>query len=394
MDRILGIKLKHFAIGVFSVTVLAACSLGDTDTLGNYKKETITVDSLDYKSKPLTKEQYSIDSVCSLEWPQNIQYYSISNFIVKNKRAYVQINSYNNSVFVFDANGKFLWKKGDYNNLETADEFETFFVDNNNNLHTFCYREQRIDVFDSDGKSLRKINTRYEHPLSIGVTGNGQYLYSFMENTCGAALAICDNNGNIQKKLIPFGKKYSYRPYQGFFFQNGNRLSHIPLLSDSILVFNSDTLEKVVKVDFKGRFILDVIPDVITSAVEDDTTIKLGQFNGVNSFSEYQETEDFIFYDFSCSRLHDFYAGRRLIRKKTNETLSLWSLFEGFNPFSGLFLLDDKLVFFVSEETVEAIRSRPRDEKFMEEYNKSAPQVQALIDGKIKTPAIFYISLK
>ena len=166
------------------------------------------------------------------------------------------------------------------------------------------------------------------------------------------------------------------------------------MLSDSILVFNSDTLEKVVKVDFKGRFILDVIPDVITSAVEDDTTIKLGQFNGVNSFSEYQETEDFIFYDFSCSRLHDFYAGRRLIRKKTNETLSLWSLFEGFNPFFGLFLLDDKLVFFVSEETVEAIRSRPRDEEFMEEYNKSAPQVQALIDGKIKTPAIFYISLK
>ena len=51
-------------------------------------------------------------------------------------------------------------------------------------------------------------------------------------------------------------------------------------------------------------------------------------------------------------------------------------------------------MFFVSEETVEAIRSRSRDEKFMEEYNKSAPQVQALIDGKIKTPAIFYISLK
>ena len=42
MDRILGIKLKHFAIGVFSVAVLAACSLGDTDTLGNYKKETKT----------------------------------------------------------------------------------------------------------------------------------------------------------------------------------------------------------------------------------------------------------------------------------------------------------------------------------------------------------------
>ena len=30
----------------------------------------------------------------------------------------------------------------------------------------------------------------------------------------------------------------------------------------------------------------------------------------------------------------------------------------------------------------------------MDKYNKSAPQVQALIDGKIKTPAVFFISLK
>lgn len=39
------------------------------------------------------------------------------------------------------------------------------------------------------------------------------------------------------------------------------------------------------------------------------------------------------------------------------------------------------------------IRSHPRNEEFMKAYNKSHPKIQAIIDGKIKTPAILYISL-
>ena len=197
-------------------------------------------------------------------------------------------------------------------------------------------------------------------------------------------------SASIKKQLLPFGKKYNYSVANRCFFQNGNRLCHIPLFSDSILVFNNDKLEKVVKVDFKGRFITDVIPDVITGEVKKDETFKLSSFDGVRYISVYQETDSWINVSYSLKIL----GGERLIRKKTNETFSGNTLFEGLQPFTHLFLLDDKLVFLAQKDMVEYIRRQPRDEKFMEEYNKSAPQVQALIDGKIKTPAIFYISIK
>ena len=391
--------------------IFAACSLETPNALGDYKKETITVDSLEAQSKLLTKEQYSIDSVCSLELPQNLEYYSVQRLMVRNNRAYVQINSYENSVYVYDSNGKLLWKTGrndvvksvsdsdgkirkvgkkaDAKDEQTVDPAD-FFVDDNDYLHIFDRGAQKIFVFDSEGKVVKTIYTQRDNPYAVGLMNNGEYMLSFAENTCGAALANYDEFGSIKKQLLPFGKKYNYSVANRCFFQNGNRLCHIPLFSDSILVFNNDKLEKVVKVDFKGRFITDVIPDVITGEVKKDETFKLSSFDGVRYISVYQETDSWINVSYSLKIL----GGERLIRKKTNETFSGNTLFEGLQPFTHLFLLDDKLVFLAQKDMVEYIRRQPRDEKFMEEYNKSAPQVQALIDGKIKTPAIFYISIK
>lgn len=411
MIRKFTIKAKYLAMGLFAMPILAACSSEDPNGLGDYKKETITVDSLEAQSKLLTKEQYSIDSVCSIELPQNLEYYSVRRLMVRNNRAYVQINSYENSVYVYDSNGKLLWKTGrndvvksvsdsdgkirkvgkkaDAKDEQTVDPAD-FFVDDNDNLHIFDRGAQKIFVFDSEGKVVKTIYTQRDNPCAVGLMNNGEYMLSFAENTCGAALANYDEFGSIKKQLLPFGKKYNYSVANRCFFQNGNRLCHIPLFSDSILVFNNDKLEKVVKVDFKGRFITDVIPDVITGEVKKDGIFKISSFDGVRYISVYQETDSWINVSYSLKIL----GGERLIRKKTNETFSGNTLFEGLQPFTHLFLLDDKLVFLAQKDMVEYIRRQPRDEKFMEEYNKSAPQVQALIDGKIKAPAIFYISLK
>lgn len=411
MIRKFSIKAKYLAMGLFAMPILAACSSEDPNGLGDYKKETITVDSLEAQSKLLTKEQYSIDSVCSIELPQSLEYYSVRRLMVRNNRAYVQINSYENSVYVYDSNGKLLWKTGrndvvksvsdsdgkirkvgkkaDAKDEQTVDPAD-FFVDDNDNLHIFDRGAQKIFVFDSEGKVVKTIYTQRDNPYAVGLMNNGEYMLSFAENTCGAALANYDEFGSIKKQLLPFGKKYNYSVANRCFFQNENRLCHIPLFSDSILVFNNDKLEKVVKVDFKGRFITDVIPDVITGEVKKDETFKLSSFDGVRYISVYQETDSWINVCYSLKIL----GGERLIRKKTNETFSGNTLFEGLQPFTHLFLLDDKLVFLAQKNMVEYLRRQPRDEKFMEEYNKSAPKVQALIDGKIKTPAIFYISIR
>ena len=392
MIRKISIKAKYLALGVFSMPILAACSLDDSNALGDYKRETIIVDSLDAQSKLLTKDQYSIDSVCSLVWPSDLQYYSISRLILKNSKAYVMVSSYETSIFVYDSNGNLLHKvvgKVDGNDDESID-IADFFVDDNGNIHTFNYYGQKIVVYDSEGKFLRKINTYREYPWSIGVTGNGKYLYSFMENTCGTALAICNKDGRIQKKLVPFGTNCSYMTGKKCFFQSGDRISHIPLVSDSIFVFKNDTLEKVVKVDFNGRFVMDVIPDAVTGEVEKDDTHRLAMFDGVSHIYDYQETDSLIYFEYDYKPFVGNNA--RLIRKSTNETYC-GVRFEGLVQYPYLYLLDNKLVFIVCKDEVESIRREPRD-TLMEEYNKSAPQVQALIDGKIKTPAIFYISLK
>ena len=411
MIRKFTIKAKYLAMGLFAMPILAACSSEDPNGLGDYKKETITVDSLEAQSKLLTKEQYSIDSVCSIELPQNLEYYSVRRLMVRNNRAYVQINSYENSVYVYDSNGKLLWKTGrndvvksvsdsdgkirkvgkkaDAKDEQTVDPAD-FFVDDNDNLHIFDRGAQKIFVFDSEGKVVKTIYTQRDNPCAVGLMNNGEYMLSFAENTCGAALANYDEFGSIKKQLLPFGQEYNFSVANRCFFQNGNRLCHIPLFSDSILVFNNDKLEKVVKVDFKGRFITDVIPDVITGEVKKDGIYKISSFDGVEYISVYQETDSWINFCYALKKQY----GERLIRKKTNETFSGNTLFEGLQPFTHLFLLDDKLVFLAQKDMVGYIRRQPRDEKFMEEYNKSAPQVQALIDGKIKAPAIFYISLK
>lgn len=411
MIRKNSIKAKYLALVVFSMLIFAACSLETPNALGDYKKETITVDSLEAQSKLLTKEQYSIDSVCSLELPQNLEYYSVRRLMVRNNRAYVQINSYENSVYVYDSNGKLLWKTGRNDVVKSVSDSDgkirkvgkkadakdeqmvdpaDFFVDDNDNLHIFDRGAQKIFVFDSEGKVVKTIYTDRDNPYAVGLMNNGEYMLSFGENTCGAALATYDEFGRIQKKLLPFGQEYNFSVANRCFFQNGNRLCHIPLFSDSILVFNNDKLEKVVKLDFKGRFITDVISDVITGEVKKDETYKISSFDGVQYISVYQETDSWINVCYALKKQY----GERLIRKKTNESFSGNTLFEGLQPFTYLFLLDDKLVFLAQKDMVEYLRRQPRDEKFMEEYNKSAPKVQALIDGKIKTPAIFYISLK
>ena len=132
---------------------------------------------------------------------------------------------------------------------------------------------------------------------------------------------------------------------------------------------------------------MDKNPEAVTNM---EKSQELSSSKDIRGISEYQETDSLICFGFDLIP----YGAKRLIRKSTNETLSGWDFFEGFAPFSRFYLLDNQLVAIVDELYVETINSSNKDDAWMDEYNKSAPQVQALIDGKIKTPAVFFISLK
>lgn len=379
-------EFKKVMVVLILLNSLIACSLTDPSGLGEYKSETITVENPEFQTELLSSTQYSIDSICSLSMPENIKNFYMSDFTVKNNKVYLMDERFSNTILAFDSNGKFLYRAGERGRArnEYIEGPTIFFVDNRDYVHVFEYRSQKILVFDNEGKYTRTIRTREVHPWSIGMTGNGRYMYSFLENTCGAALAVCDDESRIQKTLIPFKQKYVYLPTKICFYQNGNRLSHIPLLSDSIMVFNNDKLEKVVKVDFKGKFIMDNMPEGVID-VE-----KPLDFHGIRSIRDYQETDSLIYLRYDYGAL----IRSMLINKTSKKILTGLSFFDGISPFTDYYLLDNKIAAYVSDENVDMISSRPRDEKFMDAYNKSHPKIKEIIDGKIKTPVIVYISLK
>ena len=379
-------KAVQFSLGLLPVFCLTACGYDSINSigLGNYKTETFVVDDPEYQTQPLSKDQYSIDQVCSLSLPENIKIFGDVDLpIVKNNRIYIRSTDMGDGVRVlaFDTKGHFL-----YQTEKTFDgKKNSFFVDNEGRIHVFDSWNPKVYVFDRKGK-LSKTERAPFDPYAFGMTENGRYLFAYSENACGSALNIYDKNNILQKKLIPFGQKYVWGATCSF-SQNGNRLSHAPFFSDSVLVFRNDTLEKVVRVDFKGQYIMDKNPEAVTNQ---EKTKELNFSKDIKGISKYQETDSLICFGFDLFP----HGPKRLIRKSTKETLSGWDFFEGFAPFDRFYLLGNQLVAIVDELYVETINSSSKDDAWMDKYNKSAPQVQALIDGKIKTPAVFFISLK
>lgn len=375
-------KAVQFSLGLLPVFCLTACGPDSINSigLGNYKTETYVIDDLECQSQPLSKDQYSIDRVCSLSYPDGLLKIYPDWFVVKNDRIYT-LEQY--KFYVFDLKGKLLYQAGEAVGRNS-------FVDNEGNIHTFHESLQKIFVYNSKGEVSKVLYTEkeFDSPNLMGLTNNGRYMFEFIRNTNGYALTICDKSNRFQRGLIPFEKEHAWMGISRF-FQNEGRLSHIPQHSDSVLVFRNDTLEKVVRVDFKGQDIMHKNPEALehigkTDEVHDSTNI-LG-------ISEYQETESFKYFHY----VYKNRIQRRLIKKSTNEILSGSNFFEGFDILfnNSFYLSGNQLIAIVNEENVERVRNAKRDDVWMDNYNKSAPQVQALIDGKIKTPALFYISFK
>lgn len=385
-------KLKNITFGLVIVQALASCTMKDSDStgLGEYQTETITVEEPGIGTKLLDKSHYSIDSVCSLSMPRDLEHFSVRKFLVKNNRVYIWAASYSDAIFAFDSNGYRLYRIGGQGRPENEliDRLSDFFVDGEDNIHIFSQAKQRISVFDKNGKYLRTTKIWKNNPSTIGVTENGRYLYSFAENTCGAALSICSYENNIQHELIPFGKEHDEKfPITQNFFQNGRKLCHIPLMSDSVLVFDNDKLEKVVRVNFKGKFIKDMPPKAVISPLEQN---KPTEYEDALCINKYQETDSFALLGYICGRMG---VTRFLLKNKNTKEISGGrSLFEGFLSYTNAYLLDNKLVILVTD--VDYLKEARRTDEFMEKYNKSDSKIQEIIDGKIRVPAIMYITLR
>ncbi|MEE1140126.1 MAG: hypothetical protein UHP25_01915 [Prevotella sp.] len=204
------------------------------------------------------------------------------------------------------------------------------------------------------------------------------------ENT---VLAEYDEN-NITNKLIHRKDKYFYDIGQTF-YANDSRLSHIPLMADSVIVFSGDTLEKVVKFDFNGKFIMQESPSLI---LELHNPEEISAYKGVRALLSYQETDKLILLQYVYQSRITYW----LQDKDTKKVISGPFLFDGLSPFTNYFIKGNQIISIVTNEGMPTDKNyfEKKGDTFKTNYNKSPKQLQDIYDGKTKLPVVVFISIK
>lgn len=375
------------------VTLLYSCSDTQICELGSHTSITIKIDP-ENMTKSLEVGDYSIDSVCSLAMPNNVKYYSETKFIVKNNRIYVMDSDYNHTIYVFDISGAFMFKLGERG--RAAYEYIggpiDFFVDEKNDVFVFDKVGQKVLTFSRKGDIYSVVQTQDIFPYSFGLTYKNRYMYCKSDQSDNSeyenvSLLVTDYNHDNLKKLLPFEKSYVFRPCTRNFFRNGMRLSHIPILSDSVIVFKRDTVEKVVHFDFNGNFLAQKSPELVS---QNSSIKEISSFAGVHSLKSYQETDSLVLLEYIYNTNIHYW----LYNKNTKSICSTDILFDGVYPYSDFILEDNQLIAFIDTETVNILRKYREREDFKENLKKSPNQIEDIINGDIPTPAIVYISLK
>ena len=391
----LSVSFRKCLISCFAFSIsfwCISCSQSENNNLGNYLSKTIKINP-DNVTEGLKIGQYCIDSVCSLSFPDGIELHEITKVFVKNNRIYIMDSRLDKTIFVFDNSGNFLFKAGERGRAknEYIDGPADFFVDNDDNIHVFDNRAKKILIFNKSGKVGKVIDVIQYFPNSFGMMANKSYIYDFNldkfeKNT---VLAKCDENNVIKDKLLSRSDSYTFIPSYQTFFANGNRLSHIPLMADSVLVFNADSLEKVVKVDFGGKFIMKENPSLVIDLHKPE---EISSYKGVRALLSYQETENLVLLNYVYQSRTCFW----LYNKDTKKEVSGPFLFEGLSPFTNYFINGNQIISVISDEHVSINESDVDFDKeiYAKNYNNSSKQVQDIFDGKIKLPAIVFISIK
>lgn len=397
LNQILLNKLaRHFTIcSVFLLIIFCeACSSSvEEDALDSHEDVFIKIDP-ERQTNPLNNSQYSIDSVRSLSMPAN-KIFQISKLIVKDNRIYILDSEIARTVFVFDTTGRYLYKLGERGRAlsEYIGRPVDFFVDKHNDVHVFDRGGQKIIVFKKDGNPTRVIGTSSSFPYTFGLIDHNNYAYCVQcpnpdkkNNT--PALLISDITGENTKNILYLRNTYTYIPSERMFFKNGDRLSHIPIMSDSVLVFKNDSIEKVIHFDFKGKFLTKVKPELATANV---TSGQKWDVKGlVWGLLKYQETD-------SLSMLEYLYGSSQIFwlkNKKNGQIINARSIIDGICPFTYYYLRGNQIVAFIDEEFVKAIRANAGSEITKKQLSESCPQINDIFEGKIPTPAIFYISIR
>lgn len=377
----------------FLAILIIACN---SSTKNQFKGEKVmfTISPSD-TCETIKEAQFSIDSICILQMPNDIIEIMVDKIFVTNERIYFLDTEVTRMLYIFDNNGNFIHKIGERG--KARNEFigkpDDFFVDSKNRLHVFDKLGHKIIVYNKDCSVINVINTDEYFPHSFGLTSNNKYMMYFTQGhkktgeDSPSSLLLFEPDFKNYTKLMSSERNSFHQITSHSFSQNEERLSHIPCFSDSVIVFKNDTVEKVVLFDFSEKFLSKKMPEMLE--LEEDFSF-MNNYKGVLGLIRYEESNSLIYlnYIYKTQGIHWLY------NKKNGQMVNGFNLFEGINPYSYYFLKGNQIIAYVDKETVERYKQLYDKKEFKENLEKSPIQMKDLLEGKINAPALFFISLK
>ena len=304
-------------------------------------------------------------------------------------------SDYNQSLFVFDDQGNYITKMGAKGHAknEFIEKPTSFSIDKNNgDVYIYERASVKIVIFDSKGQCKKAINLRPLVPGAIELLDNGNYLMCFEDkfNGNGDKLAIYDSKMQLVKSLIQFSDNEQLNLIDHLFFKD-KAIAYNPLLSDSIIFFSNDTVKSVINLEFDCK-----VNDekVKKKCLLKGTYLPLYKLENGVQFIDNVEMTDSLFhlsYAYNLNRCN-------FVMNRTNKKIynGLYGpLFSGITPTSDFTIKEDQLIYFVTDEDVDLVRSNMTEYKKWEENRKLTPSIMLdIIDKKITTPLIITVKLK
>lgn len=171
------------------------------------------------------------------------------------------------------------------------------------------------------------------------------------------------------------------------FWHSDVGLCYIPNLSDTVFIFNGDTLSRAIHVDFKGKFLSQNV--VAELKHKGEAAIRKNYEGYVYNLTKYEENDEWVNVDYSVGvRVH------YLKNKRTGKEFLFTSLFKGFFPANLFFIQGKYLVYLVTEDSVADVMVRKGEDWWEDTFVETHDAVKKMLDGRIPLPALVYVEIK
>ena len=385
------------------IIVIVSCTSNNHIDLEPHETKLLVVDPS--KLAIMDDSEYDIIDVVSLDLPKGISTIIPKDIQIVNDYIYILDEEINKTVFLYDMDGKLIGQMGRVGHArnEYTNKPECLSIDDKTGIaYVYDRGSRRILKFDSTGKYLESVTLEKFVPGCFVVTDSQNYICCFEDgnnasddgnNPIGSQLSLYDKDGEHIKAFLPSPENHKLSLIGKPIYKNKGKISCVPYLADSIVVFSGDELDYTIKSDFCGQFVSE---EIKKKSMEEGTFSYIYKHKGVQFIDQFELTDSILHigYAYNLSRSH--FVKNRKNGKTYNTTFG--PLFRGYCPVCDFFVTNDKLVYYIEEEDVNKLLVKNAEmnnpSEVLKHRKASSPKMLDIMDKKYNFPLIMMVKLK